>query len=45
MTTLPKPPFNPETVAQKVGLGEAAWNSSDPERISHVAITEAERTL
>jgi len=35
----PLPPFTPETAAQKVQAGEAAWNTRDPERVAQ-AYTE-----
>jgi uncharacterized protein len=29
-----RPPFTPETAAQKAGMAEDAWNTPDPERVA-----------
>ena len=34
-TTPLVPPFTAETAARKVRMAENAWNSRDPERVSH----------
>ena len=39
MSRPPLPPFTAETAAQKARMAEDAWNSRDPERVSH-AYTE-----
>ena len=39
MSRPPLPPFTLETAIQKVRMAEDAWNSRDPERVSH-AYTE-----
>lgn len=31
----PLPPFTHETAVQKIRMAEDAWNSRDPQRVSH----------
>jgi len=37
----PLPPFTRETAAQKVQAAEDAWNTRDPERVSHAYTTDS----
>jgi uncharacterized protein len=38
----PFPPFNLETAMQKVQAAEDAWNTCDPERVSHAYTSDSE---
>ncbi len=39
---LPLPPFNFETATQKVQMAEDAWNSKNPEKVSHAYTVDTE---
>ncbi len=41
MSRPPLPPFTAETAARKVRLAEDAWNSRDPEAVSHAYTPES----